>query len=71
MSKTNLLGYLISIAGTALWLYGYFTIGSSPLVDWHIHAPWWIAKYLPNREAEIGMALTLAAIVPMYWPRKR
>jgi hypothetical protein len=71
MSKTNILGYVISAAGTALWLYGYFTIGRASLVDWHAHAPLWIAKYLPNREAELGMMLILVAIVPMHWPRKR
>ena len=71
MNKVNVLGYLTSFAGSVLWLYGYFTTGTASLVDWHLHAPWWVAKYLPNREAEIGMALMLAAMVPMYWPGKR
>jgi hypothetical protein len=71
MSKVRLLGYLISAAGTALWLYGYFTTGSAPLVDWSANAPRWIAMCLPNRESEVGMALMLAANIPMYWPSKR
>lgn len=70
MSKVRIVGYLISTAGTALWLYGYFTTGHASLVDWHVHAPWWIANYLPNQETEIGMALILVAIAPTYWPTK-
>ena len=58
------------LAGTALWLYGYFTSGHPPLFNWHSDAPWWIADYLPNVESEIGMALMLAAMVPIYWPSK-
>jgi hypothetical protein len=71
MSKVRIIGYLICAAGAALWLYGYVTIGSASFVDWQARAPWWIAKYLPNRAAEIGMALMLMAYIPMYWPRKR
>jgi hypothetical protein len=71
MSKTKIVGYLISTAGAALWLYGYFTTGTPPFIDWHASAPEWIAKYLPNAESEIGMGLMFVAMIPMYWPAKR
>jgi hypothetical protein len=71
MTIARVVGYLLSAAGTALWLYGYFSVGSATLVDWRAHTPWWIAKYLPNLESEVGMALMLMAMIPIYWPRKR
>jgi hypothetical protein len=71
VSKTVIIGYIISLTGSALWIYGYFTIGSPPIIDWHAHAPWWIADYLPNIESEIGMVLAIGALIPIYWPRRR
>ncbi len=71
MSKTNISGYVISAAGAALWLYGYLTTGSPALIDWHAIMPEWIAKYMPNAESEIGMALMCVAMIPTYWPTKR
>ena len=71
MSKTNIFGYGVSITGTCLWLYGYLVSGHPPLIDWHTFAPEWIAKFLPNLEAEGGMGLLIAAMLPMYWPTKR
>jgi hypothetical protein len=71
MSKTNIFGYGVSIAGTCLWLYGYFVGGHPSLIDWHTLAPEWFAKFLPNLEAEGGMGLMIAAMLPMYWPTKR
>jgi hypothetical protein len=64
------MGWLVESAGTALWLYGYFTAGSPSLVDWHVITPWWIADFLPNIESEIGMALVFVGMIPMYWPSR-
>ena len=36
MSKA-VIGWIISSAGTALWLYGYFVAGHPPMIDWHSH----------------------------------
>jgi hypothetical protein len=69
--KRQIAGYLISALGTGVWLYGYFVPGNPSLIDWHAHAPEWIAKFLPNCESEIGMGLMFAAMIPMYWPSKR
>ena len=71
MSKTRIVGYLISAGGTVLWINGYFTTGDPSLIDWGVQVPEWIAKFLPNLESEIGMMLNFVAMIPMYWPRKR
>lgn len=71
MSKLVIIGWIISLAGMALWLYGYFAIGNPPLIDWHANTPWWIADFLPNIESEIGMVLAFGGMVPIYWPPQR
>jgi hypothetical protein len=70
MSKALIIGWATSLAGTALWLYGYLTTGNSSFIDWHAIAPWWIADYLPNRESEIGAVLAFGGMIPIYWPRR-
>jgi hypothetical protein len=60
VSKAAIIGRIISLAGTALWLYGYLATGNPSLIDWHVDTPWWIADFLPNNESEIGMALVFA-----------
>jgi hypothetical protein len=70
VDKFAVVGWLMMIAGTALWLYGYLASGHPPLIDWNSSTPWWIADYLPNSEAEAGMALVFASMIPIYWPRR-
>lgn len=62
--------WTLQLVGLALWLFGYFMMGHPKFFDWSAIAPWWIADFLPNAESEIGVALMLASIVPMYWPRQ-
>ena len=69
MKRTAMLGWIVSLAGTALWIYGYFATGNPSLIDWAAITPWWIADSLPNLESEIGMALALGGMIPIYWPR--
>ena len=71
MSKAAIIGWIISLAGIAVWLYGYFATGSPALIDWHAITPWWISDFLPNHESEVGMALAFAGMVPIYWKRRR
>jgi hypothetical protein len=71
VSKAVIVGWIIYAVGLALWVYGYFATGNPSMVDWHANTPWWIADFLPNIEAEIGMVLILVAMVPIYWPRRR
>ena len=70
MSRAIVLGWIVSLAGTALWIYGYFITGHPPLIDWQAHAPGWIAEFLPNVESEIGMVLAFGGMIPIYWPRR-
>ena len=71
MRKVAIIGWIIELAGAALWAYGYSMPGNPPLVDWHVYAPWWIADCLPNIEAEIGIVLAFAGLIPIYWPSRR
>jgi hypothetical protein len=71
MSKTVIIGWTMLSAGTALWLYGYLETGHPSLIDWHANTPWWIADFLPNIESEIGMALIIVGMGPIYWPPLR
>jgi len=68
LNKTVILAWIISLAGMALWLYGYLVAGHPSLIDWRADTPWWIADFLPNIESEIGMVLVCVGSVLVYWP---
>jgi hypothetical protein len=70
MNRLFTLSYVLSLSGTALWVYGYFQPGSPPLFNWPTIAPW-LATWLPNLQSEIGMCISLGALIPMYWPRRK
>ena len=70
VTKRVVIGWVISLAGTALWIFGYFVTGHPSIVNWHAVTPWWIADFLPNIESEIGMVVMFAGMVPIYWPGK-
>ena len=70
MSKL-VVGWLMELLGTVVWIAGYYTVGHPSLVDWHSRTPWWIAEWLPNLESEIGMVLVFVGLIPMYWPERR
>ena len=61
MTKAVIIGWIIFLSGSALWLYGYFAVGHQSIVDWHARAPWWIADFLPNLESELGMLFCIVA----------
>ena len=69
MNKVTV-GWTIEIAGTALWLFGYFRPGTASLVDWKTLTPWWIAEWLPSLQAEVGMALIFIGMFVIYWPAR-
>ena len=69
VSKVVLIGWAIELLGTAIWLYGWLTTGHPSFIRWHDFSPWWIADCLPNIESEIGMAMMIIGLVPIYWPR--
>jgi hypothetical protein len=71
-SWSVIIGWIVELVGTAFWLYGYYATGHQSIINWHAHAPWWIANFLPNIESEIGMALVFGGMIPMYWlPRRK
>jgi Ni,Fe-hydrogenase I cytochrome b subunit len=70
MNTHVIIGWIVMLAGTALWVYGYFVTGHPTVVDWKADTPNWIAEFLPNIESEIGMVLVFIAMVPIYWPAK-
>ena len=71
LGKAVIVGWIATLVGTVLWLYGYFATGHPSVFDWHANTPWWIADFLTNIESEIGMALLFAGMVPIYWPFRR
>ena len=71
MTKTAIIGWIISIAGMALWLYGYLVPGHPSLVDWGANLPRLISDFLPNIEAELGLILMVVAMFPLYWQNRR
>jgi hypothetical protein len=66
----KIIGWVIYAAGFAIWLFGYLSAGHAPLFDWHAATPWWISSFVPNLEAELGLALSLASVIPtLPWAR--
>src|SRR4029079_19027105 len=69
--KCSIVGWIISIAGTMLLLYGYFEFGSPPLIDWYSAAPLWIAKLFLDIAYAMGMPSGLTGQVLFSWPHLR
>jgi hypothetical protein len=40
--------------------------GHASVFDWDEVTPWWISSFVPNLEAEIGLALMFASMIPIY-----
>ena len=68
---TKVLGWTTNLVGLALWLYGYLWGGNYTLINWDSTPARWIADFLPNIEAEIGMALMIVSMVLIYWPTRK
>ena len=65
-------GWAIYTAGFAIWLFGYLSSGHVPLFDWDATTPWWISSFVPNLEAEVGLVLMFAGMIPtlpLSWAR--
>ncbi len=60
-------GWVVTALGMILWVYGYFATGTPSLIAWGDYLPGWAAEWLPNLEAEIGMALLIIGSIPAYW----
>ena len=67
MSILNIVGWSGYVAGGGLWLYGYLVTGTQALVNWASISPTWVAEFMPNLEAELGMLVMCIAMVPLFW----
>ena len=69
IANAKSLGWAIYCVGFAIWLFGYLSAGHAPVFDWKV-TPWWISSFVPNLEAELGLALMFASMVPtLPWAR--
>ena len=66
IANAKSLGYGIYAIGFAIWLFGYLSVGHAPLFDWNAVTPWWISSFVPNLEAELGIVLMFASMIPIY-----
>ena len=67
MPNAKRIGWAIYAVGFLIWCFSYLSAGHAPLFDWSAATPWWISSFVPNLEAELGLALMFASMVPMYW----
>jgi hypothetical protein len=63
MPNAKSIGWTMYGIGFAIWLFGYLSTGHIPLFDWNVATPWWISTFVPNLEAELGLALMLASMI--------
>jgi hypothetical protein len=61
------IGWAIYAAGFMIWLFGYVSTGHAAAFHWEGATPWWIFSFVPNLEAELGLALMFASMIPIYW----
>jgi hypothetical protein len=66
MVNAKSIGWGIYAVGLVLWLFGYLSAGHAPAFDWKMVTPWWISSFVPNLEAELGVALTVGSMIPIY-----
>jgi len=67
VANAKSIGWVIYVARFVIWLFGYLSTGDAATIDWDVAAPWWISSFVPNLEAEIGLALMFASMIPIYW----
>ena len=66
MAKAKPIGWAMYAAGFLIWLFGYLSTGHAAAFDWDVAAPSWISSFVPNLEAELGLALMFASMIPIY-----
>jgi hypothetical protein len=59
------IGWAIYAAGLVIWLFGYVSAGHASVFDWRADTR--IFSFVPNLEAELGLALMFASMIPIYW----
>jgi hypothetical protein len=66
MANAKSIGWAIYAAGFVIWLFGYLSAGHVSIFHWDVFTPWWISSFVPNLEAELGLALMFASMIPIY-----
>mgnify|MGYP006919340014 CR=1 FL=1 len=61
------IGWVLSIIGGAMYMYGYFADGGAALVDWPLYLPEWAVQFIPNWQAEAGLVVSVIGAVPLYY----
>lgn len=69
--RAVILGWSVAIAGMTLWTYGLFAGSVPPVLDWQSFSPVWMAEMVPTRIAEVGLVLSFAGMVPIYYAQFR
>jgi hypothetical protein len=53
-----------------IWLFGCLSTGHAAALIGK-GTPWWISSFVPNLEAELGLALMFASMIPIYGSKAR
>jgi len=61
-SLMRVLGNIVCLVGSGIWVLGYLFGGPDPFYAW----PWW--AFLPNLVTEVGAALCIIGSVFAFWP---
>jgi hypothetical protein len=70
MATAKSIGWAINAAGFVIWLFGYVSTGHAAAFDWEGATPRWISSFVPNLEAELGLALMFASMCPDFLARR-
>jgi hypothetical protein len=63
-------GWAIYAAGFVIWFFGYVTAGHASVFDWDVATLSWISSFVPNLEAELGLVLMFASMIPILLARR-
>jgi hypothetical protein len=66
MANAKRIGWAMYAVGFVIWLFGYLSAGHTSIFHWDVATPWWISSFVPNLEAELGLALMFASVIPIY-----
>ncbi len=67
LKRLTQIGWAGTILGCALWGWGYFAVGSLPIIMWSNFAPHWISEFMINWQEELGVLIMLLASIPLYY----
>ena len=65
------LGWVISIVGGGLYVYGYFASGGATVIDWPNLMPGWVSAFVPTWQAELGLVLSVIGGIPLFYVEYR